>query len=177
MTSAAPSHPFGVLLSRLAWPTAILFAMILAALFATVLWTSDSANNGVMERQKLEMTAALEQKLDDLEERLVQLTSNAGFFSAVRHGASSEILSWWEWAVRYFEFSGAFLVTDDSQVEWGMIDAVWAGHDGYDRVRPLLQDSVHAAHTGLLASRQAPSSTGKAPKRDFMVSRVLSNGV
>ena len=111
MTSAASSHPVGVLLSRLTWPTAILFAGILAALIATVVWTSESANHAAAERQKLQMTAALEQKLDDLEDRLVQLTSNPGFFSVLKNGAPSEVLFWWQWAVHYFEFSGAFLVT------------------------------------------------------------------
>src|SRR5687768_3528222 len=107
MTSAASRHPYGVLLSRLAWPTAILFAGVLAALFATVIWTSDSANEAAVERQRLQMIAALEQKLDDLEERLVQLTSNPGFFTVLKNGAPSEVLFWWQWAVQYFEFTGA----------------------------------------------------------------------
>jgi len=53
MTSAASRHPYGVLLSRLAWPTAILFAGILAAPFATVIWTRDSADQAAVQRQRL----------------------------------------------------------------------------------------------------------------------------
>jgi hypothetical protein len=176
MTSAASSRPIGVLLSRLAWPTAILLAGVLAALFATIVWTSESANQVAMERQKLQMTAALGQKLDDLEERLVQLTSNPGFFGVLKKGAPSEVLFWWQWAVNYFEFSGAFLVSSQGRVEWGMIDALWAGQDAYDQMRPLLHGSVHLAHTSLLASRQQPNPTGKPPKRSFMDSHVLSDG-
>jgi diguanylate cyclase len=178
MTSAAPSHPVGVLLSRLAWPTAILFAGILAALFATVLWTSDSANQTALNRQRLQMMAALEQKLDDLEDRLVQLTSNPAFFKVLKSGAPSEVLFWWQWAVQYFEFSGAFLVTDRGHVEWGMIDALWAGQDAYDEMRPLLQDTVDLAHTGLADAQQTqlPSGRSGVAKQDLMISRTLSDG-
>jgi diguanylate cyclase len=175
MTSAVSSRPVGVLLSRLAWPTAVLFGGILAALFATIVWTTESANQVATERQKLQMSAALEQKLDDLEERLVQLTSNPGFFNVLKGGVPSEVLFWWQWAVNYFEFSGAFLVSEEGRVEWGMIDALWAGQDAYEQMRPLLEGSVHLAHTSLIASRQQVSSVGKPPKRNFMVSHVLSD--
>jgi diguanylate cyclase len=174
MPSAASSHPIGVLLSRLAWPTAILFAGVLAALFATIVWTSESANQVAMERQKLQMTAALEQKLDDLEERLVQLTSNPGFFAVLKNGAPAEVLFWWQWAVQYFEFTGAFLVTDKGEVTWGMFDALWAGQDAYEGMRPLLGNSVDLAHARLAAH---PRPKGAASsQRDLLLSRVLSYG-
>jgi diguanylate cyclase (GGDEF)-like protein len=178
MTSAASSHPVGVLLSRLAWPTAILFAAILAALFATVLWTSESADHGAMERQRLQMTAALGQKLEDLEERLVQLTSNPSFYSVLENGPRSEAQFWWQWIVHYSEFSGAFLVTDRGRVEWGMIDAVWAGQDAYDEMAPLLRDNVQLAHKGLAKTRKTDSGAGHtaSSRRNLVVSRVLSNG-
>src|SRR4051794_4386355 len=161
MTRSASNHPIRVLLSRLAWPTAILFAGILAALFATVIWTSDSANRTAVEHQKLQLTAALEQKLDDLEERLVQLTSNPSVFSVLKNGASSEIMFWWQWAVHYFEFTGAFLVTDQGRVEWGMIDGVWAGQGAYDQLRPLLHNSARLANANLVTSREHLPPTGK----------------
>jgi diguanylate cyclase len=174
MTSAASSHPVGVLLSRLAWPTAVLFAGILAALFATVLWTSESANEAAVERQRLQITAALEQKLGDLEDRLVQLTSNPGFFTVLKNGAPSEVLFWWQWAVQYFEFTGAFLVTDKGQVTWGMFDALWAGQDAYEGMRPLLGKSVDLAHARL-GARPGPEGAASS-HRDLLLSRVFSYG-
>src|SRR5918997_3009746 len=162
MTSAASPHPYGALLSRLTWPTAVLCAAVLAALFATVIWTSDSANEAAVERQRLQMTAALEQKLDDLEERLVQLTSNPGFFTVLKNGAPSEVLFWWQWAVQYFEFTGAFLVTDKGHVTWGMFDALWAGQDAYEGMRPLLGKIVDLGHTRLAArARRDPAPSSK----------------
>jgi diguanylate cyclase len=174
MTSAASRHPYRVLLSRLAWPTAILFAGILAALFATVIWTSDSADQAAVQRQRLQMTAALEQKLDDLEERLVQLTSNPGFFTVLKNGAPSEVLFWWQWAVQYFEFTGAFLVNDKGQVSWGMFDALWAGQDAYDGIRPLLGASADLGHARLAARQRWPD--GAFSHRELLFSRVVSYG-
>jgi diguanylate cyclase len=178
MTGAVFRHPYGMLLSRLAWPTAILCAGILAALFATLVWTSDSANHDALERQKLQMAAALEQKLDDLEERLFQLASNPAFFNVLKSGASSEVLFWWQWAVQYFEFSGAFLVTSTGRVEWGMVDALWAGQGAYEELRPLLQSSVNLAHANLLATghKPGPSRALSATKRDTTTSQLLSDG-
>jgi diguanylate cyclase len=178
MTSAASSHPVGVLLSRLAWPTAILFAGILAALLATVLWTSDNANETAAERQRLQMTAALEQKLDDLKERLVQLTSNPGFFKVVQTGATAELLDSWRWAAHYFEFSGAFFVTESGRLEWGMIDALWVGQAAYDGLRPLLHSSVEHALNGALRSSGPKHGSGKPlfRMRDGMVSQMVSDG-
>ena len=178
MTSAAASHPVGVLLSRLAWPTAILFAGILAALFATVLWTSDNANETAAERQRLQMTAALEQKLDDLGERLVQLTSNPGFFKVVKTGATSELLDSWRWAAHYFEFSGAFFVTESGRLEWGMIDALWVSQAAYDSLRPLLHSSVEQALSGALPTPDTKHRLSKplVRMRDRMVSQMVSDG-
>jgi diguanylate cyclase len=173
MTSAASRHPYGVLLSRLAWPTAILFAGILAALFATVVWTSDSADRTAVEHQRLQMSAALEQTLDQLEDRLVQLTANPGLFNVLKRGASSEALFWWQWAVDYLGFTGAFLVTEHGRVDWGMVDALWAGQEAYDQMRPLLDGSV-----SLAASRQHAVRNGVPlpAKEDLMLSHMVSDG-
>jgi diguanylate cyclase len=173
MTSAASRHPYGVLLSRLAWPTAILFAGILAALFATVVWTSDSADRTAVEHQRLQMSAALEQTLDQLEDRLVQLTANPGLFNVLKRGASSEALFWWQWAVDYLGFTGAFLVTEHGRVDWGMVDALWAGQEAYDQMRPLLDGSV-----SLAASRQHAVQNGVPlpAKEDLMLSHMVSDG-
>ena len=41
----------GALLFRLVWPTAILFAATLAVVFATIMWTSEGANEDAAERR------------------------------------------------------------------------------------------------------------------------------
>ena len=176
MTSAASPHPIRVLLSRLSWPTAILFAGILAALFATVLWTSDNANEAAAERQRMQMAAALEQKLDDLEERLAQLSSNATFLKVVQTGMTSELLDTWYWAVRYFDFSGAFLVTEGGRLAWGMIDALRVNQSAYDALA-LLHGSAESAHAGFSSARNARQNRGETfRKQDLTTSKLVSDG-
>ncbi|HEV2556991.1 MAG TPA: EAL domain-containing protein [Microvirga sp.] len=51
------------LLFRLVWPTAILFSVTLAVVFAMIMWTSDAANREAAEKQRVQFEAALDQRL------------------------------------------------------------------------------------------------------------------
>jgi hypothetical protein len=63
------------LLSRLVWPTTILFAVTLLVVFTMILWTGDSANRTAAERERVQLAAAIEQTLDGLRGSLAQLVS------------------------------------------------------------------------------------------------------
>jgi diguanylate cyclase len=70
---------YGALMSRLVWPTATLLLLTLGFVFTTVLWTSDSANVAAGKRQRMQLTGAIEQRLEELKGRLAQLAADPGF--------------------------------------------------------------------------------------------------
>jgi diguanylate cyclase len=174
MTSAASRHPYGVLLSRLAWPTAILFAGILTALIATVVWTSDSANDTAAERQRLQMIAAVEQRLGDLRTRLQHLVASAAVTDVIQHKASPELLFWLfaQRAQQYFEFSGAFIITPD------LTDEFLAGDKAYQRIRPFVEDIVVAARADLARAQGGadPAHRPTMTEHKLRVDRLVSDG-
>ena len=175
MTSAASRHPYGVLLSRLAWPTAILFAGILTALIATVVWTSDSANETAAERQRLQMIAAVEQRLGDLRTRLQHLVASAAVTDLIQHQASPELLFWLfaQRAQQYFEFSGAFIITPD------LTDEFLAGDKAYHRIRPFVEDIVVAARADLARAQGGadPAYRPTMTEHKLRVDRLVSDGI
>jgi diguanylate cyclase (GGDEF)-like protein len=67
-----------VLLSRLLWPTGILFAATLGILFSTILWTSNGINEAAAERQRSQLTHALERQLGTWGEDLAELAQGEG---------------------------------------------------------------------------------------------------
>jgi diguanylate cyclase (GGDEF)-like protein len=70
---------YGALMSRLVWPTATILLLTLGFVFTTVLWTSDSANVVAGKRQRMQLTGAIEQKLEELKARLAQLATSPEF--------------------------------------------------------------------------------------------------
>ncbi len=63
----------GALLFRLVWPTAILFAATLAVVFATIMWTSEGANEDAAARQKAQFRSVIDQRLAELVDALKPL--------------------------------------------------------------------------------------------------------
>jgi hypothetical protein len=80
-SSLFSSRSYGALTSRLVWPTATLLAVTLGFVFTTIVWTSDSANSTAENRQRMQLTGALEQ-LEDLKARLVQFAADPSLLSA-----------------------------------------------------------------------------------------------
>jgi len=68
-----PSH--GVVLFRLVWPTAMLFALTLAAVFGTITWTSRSANESAADHQRVHLQGAVAAALAALSDHLSELGS------------------------------------------------------------------------------------------------------
>ena len=81
-SSLFSSRSYGALTSRLVWPTATLLAVTLGFVFTTIVWTSDSANFTAENRQRMQLTGALEQRLEDLKARLVQFAAEPNLLGA-----------------------------------------------------------------------------------------------
>jgi diguanylate cyclase (GGDEF)-like protein len=177
MSSAPTSpHPYRVLLSRLAWPTAILFAGVLYAVFATVVWTSDSANEAAVERQKLLLRAAIEQELHDLQENLYQLAISRNLGDVLAKGGSPEAIfaEFGRRAHRYFKFSGAFLIAPDGNVLSGMVEGAPAGPPVWRQWNPLLRGVTEAARGEARAFRA--SGTNSVEETDNGSTGFVSDG-
>jgi diguanylate cyclase (GGDEF)-like protein len=178
MSSAAlpPPHPYRVLLSRLVWPAAFLFVGVVSLVFATVIWTSDSANQSTAERQKHRLAAAIDHELQDLHENLHQVVVNRGVGALVSNGAAREALfaGLGRQAHRNFKFLGAFLVSANGDVLSGMVEGAPAGAAVWRQWSPLLHDVMAAARQG---TRPAHGGHGASPEdADRGVRRFLSDG-
>jgi diguanylate cyclase len=75
---------YGALLSRLVWPTAALLVATLGIVFATVIWMSGSANEAAGERQRVQIAAAFEQRLEDMRIRLADASARSGALARPR---------------------------------------------------------------------------------------------
>lgn len=172
----SPSHPYRVMLWRLAWPTAFLFAGVIYAVFATVIWTSDSANEAAAERQKLQLTAAIEQELQDLHDSLRHVVVNRKLGEMLTNGASTEALfaGFGKRVHRDFKFTGAFLISPNGEVLSGMLEGAAAGSPAWREWNPLLQGVVEAARAAAQASYIARG--GLSDDVDQAATRFLSDG-
>ena len=161
----------GVLVSRLLWPAGILFAATLWIVFSTTLWTSDSVNAIALERQQVQLSAAIKQHLDDLRTRFLDFAAAAGRFDglgdlrATRDPAAFEARAH---AVR--DFDSLLVVTPDWRLVAGSFEhgPVTAGR--LLRVRQLADSVVAAA----LAFDIPPDGLAVSP--DLVVTRLLSDG-
>jgi diguanylate cyclase (GGDEF)-like protein len=172
------SRSHGALLSRLVWPTTILFALTLCVVFTMILWTSDSANRGAADRQRVQLTAAMEQKLGDYRTQLSQLAESPGFFDVLKLGGSQELM-FWRFGMRasqYLDFSGAFLLDGEGRVVSGMVDGAAADGAAYDTMRPVLGDLVDTVRTSFASSLRDPRADAAATGPDFGIARLLHDG-
>jgi diguanylate cyclase len=176
MSSAAlsSSRAYRVLLSRLVWPTALLFAGVLSAVFATIIWTSDSANQTAAERQKLQLTSAIDHELQAPHDNLYQLVVNRGVGALFTNGASRELAGLGRRAHRDVKVLGAFLIGTNGEVLSGMVEGAPAGPPVWRRWSPLLHDVVAAARESARTSHAGRGSLVDDPDRG--VRHFLSDG-
>src|SRR3954449_3897123 len=73
---------YGALMSRLVWPTAALLILTLAFVFTTILWTSESANSTAGKRQRVQLTGAIDQQLEELKSRLADIVGGVALLDA-----------------------------------------------------------------------------------------------
>jgi diguanylate cyclase len=178
MPSAAlsPTHPYRLLLWRLVWPAALLFAGVLCALFATLIWTSDSANDTAAERQKLQVGAAIEQELEGLQGDLRHILEEGRLADLVATGASADALfaGFGRRAYDHFKFSGAFLISPNGDVLSGMIEGAPVGLAAWRHWSPLLHGVISSVREG--APMWTPGRSSPAEDFDKGPTRFLSDG-
>ncbi|HEX8663971.1 MAG TPA: EAL domain-containing protein [Beijerinckiaceae bacterium] len=170
-SSLFSGRAYGVLMSRLVWPTAALLLVTLAVVFTTIHWTSDSANVTAANRQRMQLTGAIEQKLQELKTRLSQFAAGPAVLGAgLRTAPPGEGES--APPPQPFDFTGVFSAGDGisllaSRNRQGPVDAPAA--------TALLSELVEAARQGAADGGRETPGEGAVP-RDLTVSRLLFDG-
>ncbi len=149
-------------MSRLVWPTATLLILTLGIVFATVLWTSDTANENAGNRQRVQLMAALEQTLEDFEGRLAAISPDFAPAIAAPGGAAPSRRG------RFPEFSGAYLLEAT-----GELVPVAEPEASAEKATFLLDPLIQAVRRNL--ETIDASAPGVRP-RDLAVSRLIVDG-
>ncbi len=110
MTSNDPNY-HGALLSRLLWPTGILFVSTLWIVFTTILWTGDQVDEDALARQQSQISAALGRHAEffgeEVKRALAALSAADGPLAAPR--SAGAVLAHFAPMVR--DYHAAFVVT------------------------------------------------------------------
>jgi diguanylate cyclase (GGDEF)-like protein len=162
---------YGALMSRLVWLTATLLIATLGFVITTVLWTSDSANENAGSRQRDQLIAAIEQKLDELKGRLADFAEGPGLVKALA-GEVAEGVASRPRIGRLSDYTAVYLARNDlSLVPVRSADP--AERLSTENTDLLLQGLVEAARAHLDNARQA---NVVRQRRDMTVSRLQSDG-
>ncbi len=167
MSSHGPaSGRSGALLSRLLWPSAMLFAATLWIVFSTILWTSDSVNEIAAERQKAQLSAAVEQHLGNLGSRLLEFARVPNILeSRSRFGVAAALRS----------FDSLLLITPD----WTSLAGTFERGPATDATMPRLRRLVNSVVARSVPhGRDGASNKERAPSlRDSIVAELLFDGL
>jgi diguanylate cyclase (GGDEF)-like protein len=144
-----PSHvlttgrPQGVLLSRLLWPTGILFAATLCILFSTILWTSNSINDAAAERERVQLGNAIEGHLAGYGRALTEIAASENLFGLKRAPTGDRLRALMERARSQNDFGTILVVSED----WRLLAGVNDGQPltGVELVRPLVAEVAENA--------------------------------
>jgi diguanylate cyclase (GGDEF)-like protein len=140
-----PGRSQGVLLSRLLWPTGILFAATLGILFSTILWTSDSINEVAAERQRVQLGNAIDGSLAGYGRALAELAAAENLFGLAPAEMAERLLPVTKHAKRHAEFATLLLVTRDWQLLAGVNGSQPLMVPAVELVRPLVAEVAEAA--------------------------------
>ncbi|HEX8166570.1 MAG TPA: EAL domain-containing protein [Beijerinckiaceae bacterium] len=171
-SSLFSGRSYGALMSRLVWPTATLLAVTLAFVFTTIHWTSDSANITAGHRQRMQLTGAVEQRLEDLKGRLVQFAANPGLLGA---GLRTAPLDQGEPVApppQPFDFTGVFAPGESIAL---LASRTREGFGDAGAATALLAELVEAARSNLSGDGRETPGEGFVP-RDLAVSRLVFDG-
>ncbi len=153
--SSKDTNYHGALMSRLLWPTGILFVSTLWIVFATILWTGEKVDEDAVARQQAQLSAALERHLelfcDEVERAVVVLSAPDGAPAIPRSAGS--VLAQFAPLVR--DYRAAFVVTSElkplgATENRGPISTA-SLNERIDRFRPM----VEAIMQGVRPSRKA----------------------
>ena len=144
-TPITRSH--GVLLSRLLWPTAIIFAGTLWVVFSTILWTSENVNEIETKRQHAQLVSALEQHLAGLRARLLDFAAMPEVLDGVEVASSRRTgrSRFDEQALALREFDSIAIVTSDWKPLAGVYEGAVLTAGSLKRLRDLAGSTVEAA--------------------------------
>ena len=159
----------GVLLSRLLWPTGILFAASLWIVFSTILWTSDSVNELAAERQRGQLSSAIDQQLASLRGSLADFAASQGPVRAGDDAAKASSPTFAQHALGLRDFDTVALVRPD----WTFLGGVSDGLPATGDIIPDLQRRVET----LVGSMRAGDGQGQADHERGLsaVARLLAD--
>jgi diguanylate cyclase len=171
-TSLFSSRSYGALTSRLVWPTATLLAVTLGFVFTTIVWTSDSANFTAGNRQRMQLTGALEQRLEDLKARLVQFAADPGLLGAGLRTTPADGEALAPAPPHPFDFTGVFAPGESARPL-----ATLSRQTARDASAgtALLADLIEAARANAAGGARETPGNGSVP-RDLAVSRLVFDG-
>ncbi len=163
------SRSYGALMSRLVWPTATLLIFTLGCVFATVVWTGDNANLTAGKRQRMQLTAAIEQRLDELKSRVAQMAAGAEFGETLRRGGLADFDGLPPSA---FDLTGLMLIAGDGRPLAGRVQDLPADEPTLTRLSLLLGGLIEEARAN---ASEAPAQTA-SQMRDLAVARLVYDG-
>jgi len=174
MSSSAPGsrRSYSVLLARLFWPTAFLLAATIGFVFSTIIWSSRNANDEAAERQRAQIAAAIEQRLQDLQAQLSQAFKQAVAVAA--QGSVSPLVVAERAADRtspLFDAMGAVWIGDDRTVARSGLTGAVESRNAYriaDALLPSLLDAAEAKLNGQTPSSAQESLTGGLTRLAFV---------
>jgi diguanylate cyclase (GGDEF)-like protein len=150
MSSSLPTsrRSHAQLLHRLFWPTALLLCGTIGFVLLTILWSSQAADMESAERQRLQLAAAVEQRLQDLENQLaaalrVAIESPADIkpMDAVAQASAR--------ALPLFDVTSTYWIDPRGVPTSGAVIGDEDARDAFTVVKSLLPDLVEAAELRL----------------------------
>jgi diguanylate cyclase (GGDEF)-like protein len=159
---------YGALMSRLVWPTAALLILTLAFVFTTILWTSESANSTAGKRQRVQLTGAIDQQLEELKSRLADIVGGVALLDTADKAPT---LSKGELARAAVPGLDEVFVLPRA----GSLDLIAGAGMTEVAARDLMRDLIAALASGERADVAGPAA-GAPARRDRAVSGLAYDG-
>ncbi|MBV9077738.1 MAG: EAL domain-containing protein [Methylobacteriaceae bacterium] len=133
------------LLSRLLWPTGILFASTLWLVFSTMLWTTDRANEVAIQHQRARFSASLDRLVERVRLEIGQTLGSTGLEVLMRQPGGPSAGAFELLSNRFRQLDAVLLVAPPFAVRVGVADHARLTADRVPKIRALLEDSVAEA--------------------------------
>ena len=170
-TGSAFGRSPGLLLPRLLWPMAVVFAAALWVVFSTMLWTVESLDEDAVERQGRHLAIALDRDASSLAASVASFIAGTG--SKVSAGPNMAAEFWrriGEPAPAPADMDGLVVVTADWRPVAGSLGPDRVTDEAAERLRPIFERLSYEARAGA-SGRRVPSPALGRPAR-----AVLSDG-
>ncbi len=164
-SSLARSH--SALLSRLLWPTAVLFVGTLLMVVMTFLWTSRDANLAAVAGQKARFIAGIDQRLESLRDEFAGFLTHLPDTPAVRDASVGLDAA----AAGFRGFDDAALISSSGYYNSKPRDPVT-----FDRVQALLSRTLSLRGSGAETETDPIGVADPSAVRRAIETRLLSDG-